>query len=65
MNATYPANRSEEVQYATPRGFIRGACTRTVQRTVFPARHAGLRSGGMGTVSDDIGCYESAQEGRE
>ena len=37
----------------------------TVQRTVFPARHAGLRSGGMGTVSDGIGCYESAQEGHE
>jgi len=34
----------------------------TVHRTVFPARHAGLRSGGMGTVSDDIGCCESAQE---
>jgi hypothetical protein len=26
----------------------------TVQRRVFSARHAGLRSGGMGTVSDDI-----------
>jgi hypothetical protein len=26
----------------------------TVQRTVFSARHAGLWSGGMGTVSDDI-----------
>jgi hypothetical protein len=26
----------------------------TVSRTVFLARHAGLRSGGMGTVSDDI-----------
>jgi len=26
----------------------------TVPRSVFPARHAGLRSGGMGTVSDDI-----------
>jgi hypothetical protein len=30
----------------------------TVQRTVFSARHAGLRSGGMDTVSDDIGRYE-------
>ncbi len=29
----------------------------TVSRSVFLARHAGLRSGGMGTVSDDIwGC---------
>jgi hypothetical protein len=28
--------------------------TGTVQRRVFSARHAGLRSGGMGTVSDDI-----------
>ena len=26
----------------------------TVPRTVFLARHAGLRFGGMGTVSDDI-----------
>ncbi|MGA5305932.1 hypothetical protein ACPCHT_39000, partial [Nucisporomicrobium flavum] len=26
----------------------------TVPGTVFPARHAGLSSGGMGTVSDDI-----------
>jgi hypothetical protein len=34
----------------------------TVQRTVFPARHAGLRSGGMGTVSDDIGRHESTQK---
>jgi putative transposase len=30
-----------------------------VDQTVFSARHAGLRSGGMGTVSDDIGRYES------
>jgi hypothetical protein len=37
----------------------------TVQRTVFPARHAGLRSGGMGTVSDDIGCCECTQERQE
>ncbi|OFB40106.1 hypothetical protein CcI156_12630 [Frankia sp. CcI156] len=27
----------------------------TVSRSVFPARHAGRRSSGMGTVSDDIG----------
>jgi hypothetical protein len=33
----------------TPGGFIG-----TVQPTVFSARHAGLWSGGMGTVSDDI-----------
>jgi hypothetical protein len=33
----------------------------TVPRSVFPARHAGLRSGGMGTVSDDIGACESTQ----
>ncbi len=33
----------------------------TVPRSVFPARHAGLRSGGMGTVSDDIGPCESTQ----
>ena len=33
-----------------------------VPRSVFPARHAGLRSGGMGTVSDDIGSCESTQE---
>jgi DNA invertase Pin-like site-specific DNA recombinase len=33
----------------------------TVQRTVFPARHAGLRSGEMRTVSDDIRRYESTQ----
>ncbi|MFB9689745.1 hypothetical protein, partial [Amycolatopsis plumensis] len=31
----------------------------TVSGSVFPARHAGLRSGGMGTVSDDIGPCES------
>jgi hypothetical protein len=37
----------------------------TVQRTVFLARHAGLRSGGMGTVSDDIGCCECTQERQE
>jgi branched-chain amino acid transport system ATP-binding protein len=37
----------------------------TVQGTVFPARQAGLRSGGMGTVSDDIGCCESTQEGQQ
>jgi membrane-associated protein len=36
-----------------------GGGSGTVQRTVFPARHAGLRSGGMGTVSDEIGCCES------
>jgi hypothetical protein len=34
----------------------------TVQGAVFLARHAGLRSGGMGTDSDDIGRYESTQE---
>jgi len=34
----------------------------TVQRTVFSARHAGLGSDGMGTVSDDIGRYESTEE---
>ncbi|WP_240325331.1 hypothetical protein [Amycolatopsis thermalba] len=34
-----------------------GAVWGTVSRSVFLARHAGLRSGGMGTVSDDIwGC---------
>jgi hypothetical protein len=33
-----------------PDGALRG----TVSRSVFLARHAGLRSGGMGTVSDDI-----------
>jgi len=33
----------------------------TVDQTVFSARHAGLRSGGMGTVSDDIGPCESTQ----
>ena len=32
-----------------------------VDQTVFSARHAGLRSGGMGTVSDDIGRCESTQ----
>jgi hypothetical protein len=31
----------------------------SVSRSVFPARHAGLRFGGMGTVSDDIGPCES------
>ncbi len=30
----------------------------TVDQTVFPARHAGVKSGGMGTVSDDIGWHE-------
>ena len=34
----------------------------TVPRSVFPARHAGLRSGGMGSVSDDIGSCEFTQE---
>ncbi len=34
----------------------------TVPRSVFPARHAGPRSGGMGTVSDDIGRCESTRE---
>jgi 2-polyprenyl-6-methoxyphenol hydroxylase-like FAD-dependent oxidoreductase len=38
------------------------AANGTVPRSVFPARHAGLRSGGMGTVSDDIGPCESTQE---
>ena len=33
----------------------------TVDQTVFSARHAGLWSGGMGTVSDDIGPCESTQ----
>ena len=33
--------------------------TGTVDQTVFSARHAGPRSGGMGTVSDDIGRCES------
>ena len=33
----------------------------TVDQTVFSARHAGLRSGGMGTVSDDIRRCESTQ----
>jgi len=33
----------------------------TVDQTVFPARHAGPRSDGMGTVSDDIGRCESTQ----
>jgi hypothetical protein len=31
-----------------------GSVNGTVQRTVFAARHAGLWSGGMGTVSDGI-----------
>jgi hypothetical protein len=34
----------------------------TVPQTVFLARHAGLRSGGMGTVSDDIEYHESTEE---
>jgi hypothetical protein len=40
------------------------AIARTVPRTVFSARHAGLRSGGMGTVSDDIERCESTEEDR-
>jgi hypothetical protein len=44
-------------QYTSIRYSDRG----TVSRTVFPARHAGLRSGGMGTDSDDIGRYESTE----
>jgi hypothetical protein len=35
-----------------------------VPRTVFSARHAGLRSGEMGTVSDDIERCESTEEDR-
>jgi hypothetical protein len=35
-----------------------------VPRSVFPARHAGRRSGGMGTVSDDIGSCEPRAERR-
>jgi hypothetical protein len=35
--------------------------TGAVDQTVFSARHAGPRSGGMGTVSDDIGRCESTQ----
>jgi hypothetical protein len=34
----------------------------TVSRSVCPARHAGLRSGEMGTDSDDIGPCESTEE---
>jgi hypothetical protein len=34
----------------------------TVPGAVFPARHAGRRSGGMGTVSDDIERCESTEE---
>jgi hypothetical protein len=37
----------------------------TVQRKVFSARHAGLWSGGMGTVSDDIWCCELLDEDQE
>lgn len=36
----------------------------TVPGAVFPARHAGLRSGGMNTVSDDIERCESTEEDR-
>jgi hypothetical protein len=36
----------------------------TVPGAVFSARHAGLRSGGMGTVSDDIERCESTEEDR-
>jgi hypothetical protein len=36
----------------------------TVPQTVFPARHAGPWSGGMGTVSDDIEFRESTEEDR-
>ena len=34
----------------------------TVPGKVFPARHAGLRSGEMGTVRDDIERCESTKE---
>ncbi len=36
----------------------------TLPGAVFSARHAGLRSGGMGTVSDDIERCESMAEDR-
>ncbi len=36
----------------------------TMPGAVFSARHAGLRSGGMGTVSDDIERCESMAEDR-
>jgi hypothetical protein len=42
-------------------GRLSAARSGTVDQTVFSARHAGLRSGGMGTVSDDIGRCESTQ----
>ncbi len=44
---------------ATPCCCPARAAARTVSRSVFLARHAGLRSGGMGTESDDIGPCES------
>ncbi|MFC5098925.1 hypothetical protein [Amycolatopsis plumensis] len=47
---------------APPHPSVHGVSGGTVSGSVFPARHAGLRSGGMGTVSDDIGPCESTQE---
>jgi hypothetical protein len=46
---------------ATARRDPVGRSCGTVDQTVFSARHAGLRSGGMGTVSDDIRRCESTQ----
>jgi hypothetical protein len=54
-----PEEHGRVIDHLTRGVSMLGLCS---ERTVFPARHAGLRSGGMGTVSDDIGCYESAQE---
>ncbi|WP_305080982.1 recombinase family protein [Pseudonocardia sp. WMMC193] len=52
------AARARGKQTGRPAG---GADRGTVSRSVFSARHAGLGSGGMGTVSDDIGSCESTQ----
>jgi hypothetical protein len=45
----------------TARFWVLSTKSGSVSRSVFLARHAGLRSDGMGTVSDDIGSYESTR----
>ena len=58
-----PGKRAGHKASTAPRSdpYSTGESSGTVDQTVFSARHAGLRSGGMGTVSDDIGRCESTQ----